>query len=1062
MSLLLQKRNPPAPGIADAFKTYFEHIKKVDPQEATEHTLRPPLYYLLQTIVDAKSAKVDVIHEAKKAQSGYGAPDFKFKVGGSILGYLENKKSGEDLDRVIKSEQITKYKQLSGNLLITNYLEWIWLKDGSINQRETLCYENDIGNRKARLDPDKAEKVGELIAAFLSTPPKGIAKAKDLALELAVRCHDLRKFLIEELIRQEKEQQQGKLFGLFGVFKKDVFHELSLAGFADAFAQTLGYGLFLARLNSGNGAPVTLQNAKQHIPVNFELIRELVNFLDELEQPEYDRIKWLVEEILSIMNNLNLVEIHEDLAFTKRQGRLLAQTEEERLLFAKDPYVYFYEDFLKAYDAKMRKGRGVYYTPPPVVNFIVRAINGILKDTFGIKTGLADRKRVTVLDFATGTGTFLLEVLQQIFDDVPEGLRQDVIREHALKNLYGFEYLIAPYTIAHLKLSQFLHDQGYRMQPKERLQIYLTNTLEPIEPEPNFWVPALANEVKLAQDVKDKKILVITGNPPYSGHSLNKGKWITGLIESYRRDFPDLSKPGQGKWLQDDYVKFIRFAQHKMETVKEGIVGIITNHSFLDNPTFKGMRKSLMETFNQIYILDLHGSTKKKDRAPDGSKDENVFDIEQGVAISIFIKKAGLERKIFHSGMWGRREEKYRICMESAFDDVHWTQVTPDNRFYLFVPRDNELAQTYSEFQGIPEIFSPAGDSAPGIVTTQDEFAISFTKDEGIQKVGRLLGSKDENEARRFFTLCSQNQWNYERAKAQLADGKWKNEITELLYRPFDRRWTVFNSNVAVHRRERVMRHMLDSIENIGLNLCRQVKTGAVWQHVMVSNRVTESTYISNRTSEIGYLFPLYLYPHSPETKKPKFGFCEDADPFNGKDRIENFAPAFRAFISKKYDFYYEPEVIFGYIYAVLHSPSYRKKYAVFLKIDFPRVPFTDDKKLFEKVSKLGWALVQAHLLKDVPDILKVDVTKGNDAVEKPIYNASEQKLHFNKTQYFAPVPEDVWNFHIGGYLVLDKYLKSRKGRILTLDEKENVMNVVKVLRFTIDQMTAIDKIWQP
>jgi hypothetical protein len=494
------------PAIIKAFKSYFEEIKKLEAKDATEHTLRPALQNLLSAIASDSRPNIVIIHEPKQDKDGNGAPDFKFKLHECILGYLENKKTSEVIDRVLKSRQIEKYKKLSGNLIVTNYLEWVWLKDGAINQRETLCYDSDVGNRKARLDPDKANKVGALIAAFLSTPPKGIASARELAPALATRCHDLREFLAEELIRQEREHQEGKLYGLFGIFKKDVFHELDLAGFADAFAQMLGYGLFLARLNIGTRAAVTLRNAKRFIPANFALIRELVDFLDELESLEYRQIKWLVEELLSIMNTLDLAAIHEDLAFTKRQGRLFSATEEERLIFAKDPYVYFYEDFLKAYDPAMRKGRGVYYTPPPVVNFIVRAINEVLRQTFDIPRGLADRQRVTVLDFATGTGTFLLEVLQEIFAAVSEGMRDQVIHEHALRNLYGFEYLIAPYTIAHLKLSQFLHDQGYTMAPKERLQIYLTNTLEPITPEPNFLLPALSKEVEHAQEIKDKPI----------------------------------------------------------------------------------------------------------------------------------------------------------------------------------------------------------------------------------------------------------------------------------------------------------------------------------------------------------------------------------------------------------------------------------------------------------------------------------------------------------------------------------------------------------------------------
>ena len=564
---------------SNPFSDYFEAIRELDLADSTEHSLRGPLEKLLDTLATNTTPRPKIIHEPKRDQTKLGAPDFKVKRHEAIVGYLETKKISENLDAVLQSAQIAKYKKLSGNIILTNYLEWIWLKDSHIAKRETLCYLNDVGNRRAKLDRDKAAKVATLIAGFLSTPPQKLADAKKLSYALAVRCHDLRDFLLEELERQDKEHEPGRLHGLYAVFQKDVFHELALKEFADAFAQTLGYGLFLAKLNTKTQTKVTLQNAKNYIPVNFALIRELVNFLDELEREEYHGIKWLVEEILSILNTLDLDAIHEDLAFIKSQGQLFPPTEEERLLFAKDPYVHFYEDFLKAYDKDTRKGRGVYYTPPPVVNFIIRAAHDILQDTFGITHGLADRKRVTVLDFATGTGTFLLEVLHRIFETVSKGIRAQIVQEHILKNLYGFEYLIAPYTVAHLKLSQFLQDHGYSMRPDERLNIYLTNTLEPIEPQANWLLPTLSREVEAAQKIKDKPILVITGNPPYSGHSKNTGDWITKLINTYKTvDGKPLGEKNP-KWLQDDYVKFIRFAQWKMEQVEEGIVGIITNHS---------------------------------------------------------------------------------------------------------------------------------------------------------------------------------------------------------------------------------------------------------------------------------------------------------------------------------------------------------------------------------------------------------------------------------------------------------------------------------------------------
>jgi predicted helicase len=1061
------------------FKVYFEQIKKLDAKESTEHTLRPALDQLLNALA---RKKITVIHEPKRDPAGKGAPDFKFKTNDErILGYLENKKIGEKLDQILKSEQIAKYNRLSGNLILTNYLEWIWLKDGVILKRETLGYPSDVGYPKARLDHDKARKVEALIAAFFSIPPKGIGRAKDLALALAIRCHELREFLTEELIRQGREHQQGKLFGLFGVFKKDVFHELDIAGFADAFAQMLGYGLFLARLNNGNGEPISLNNARQFIPTNFELIRELVDFLDELDKEEYREIKWLIEEILSILNNLDLAALREDLAFSKRQGRLFMQTEEERLLFAKDPYVYFYEGFLKAYDKHMRKSRGVYYTPPPVVNFIVRSVNDILKSTFGIKDGFADRKRVTVLDFATGTGTFLLEVLQQILEVVPEGLRDQLISEHVLKNLYGFEYLIAPYTIAHLKLSQYLHEKGFRMKPQERLQIYLTNTLEPIEPQQNWLLPALSREVELAQNVKNKPILVITGNPPYKGHSLNpsyretifplnNGKFqkkristfIGGLIESYKRvDGQPLGEKNP-KWLQDDYVKFIRFAQWKMDQVEEGIVGIITNHSFLDNPTFRGMRQSLMQTFNQIYVLDLHGSTKKREKTPEGGKDENVFDIEQGVCISIMVRKQGLERKVFHGDLWGKRRDKYRVCLETAFNEAPWTEIQPQSPFYLFIPQDESLRAEYERGWKVTDIFPVNG---VGMTTAHDDFVIAYDKQLLQKRFSSFRDSERGKELHRLFSVNEKMGWDILKAWdkfQQYSDKNIEEKILPVTYRPFDMRYILYDDAVVWRTVKQIMRHMLMN-DNLGLITNRQVNES--FFHAFISNLIISDCTLSTLTKERSYLFPLYLY-NSTGDKKPNKNqnnhlfVKEPQAQYN--ERRENFAPKFRAFIDQKYEHHYEPEEILGYIYAVLHSPTYRRQYAEFLKIDFPRIPFVDDRRTFEKLAALGRQLVQAHLLRDIPATLKVDVTKGSYAVEKPVYAAPQQRLYFNAEQYFAPVPEDVWNFHIGGYQVLDKYLKSRKGRELSLDEKENIMNVIKVLRFTIDRMQEIDEIWRP
>jgi N-6 DNA Methylase len=495
----------------DTFDRYLLALRETATNEKTEHTDRAALQSLLRSVAEDCGSGIKVHHEPKRV-ADKGAPDFKVTKPGLILGYVENKAIGENLDKVLKSDQITRYKTLSQNIVLTDYLHFIWINKDGI-QRETLCHATDLESPRFRLREERVAAVSKLLQAFFSTAPEGIGRAQQLALALAARSKLLRDYLGEELVRQEREHQEGRLFGLYQIFRDQVFHELTVKEFADAFAQMLAYGLFLARLNSGSEA-ITLHNARQFVPGSFRLIRELVDFLAELAKDEYREVRWVVEEVLSIVNGLDLPAIHEDLSFRQRRAisrRVRAADEEEHRLFERDPFIYFYEDYLKAYDPLMRKGRGVYYTPPPIVNFIVRAVDDILKDSFGIPEGLADHRRVTVLDFACGTGTFLLEVCQRIFANIggPDAGRADLmVRDHILKNLFGFEYLIAPYTIAHLKLSQYLRDQQHALHENERLQVFLTNTLEPIQPQPNFLLPAISAEVEAAQRVKDREILV--------------------------------------------------------------------------------------------------------------------------------------------------------------------------------------------------------------------------------------------------------------------------------------------------------------------------------------------------------------------------------------------------------------------------------------------------------------------------------------------------------------------------------------------------------------------------
>jgi len=1021
------------------FSKYLTTLRRTPIGQQTEGTGRTALETLLWQFANQSGEGGKHVQQEPKREPGKGAPDFKLTKGGLILGYVETKPIGENLDKVLKSDQIKRYRELSNNLLLTDYLQFIWINGDSV-QRAQLCHATDLEKLDFRLTEADAARVAKLLHGFFSTAPKKIGAAEDLALALATRSQLLRDFIGEELVRQEREDAAGKLYGLFEVFRDQVFQELTPKEFADAFAQMLAYGLFLARLNSGETS-VTLHNAREHVPGSFRLIRELVDFLPVLTNPNYGDIRWVVEEILSIVNGMDIAAIHEDLSFRHRKVRrgVRARSEDEARLFERDPFVYFYEDYLSRYDPNLRESRGVYYTPPPVVNFIVRAIDDILKDkdTFNIKAGLADHNSVTVLDFACGTGTFLVEVFERIFSNIggpDSGKAAAVVREHMLKNIYGFEYLIAPYTIAHLKLSQYLKDKKHELSDEERLLIYLTNTLEPIDPQKNLLLPELTKEVEAAQRVKDKPILVITGNPPYSGHSRNMGPVARASINAYKWvDGQPLGEKNP-KWLHDDYVKFIRFAQMKMDAVTEGVVGIITNHSYLSNPTFRGMRQSLMATFDQIYILDLHGSTKPKETPPEGQVDQNVFEIQKGVAITLFVKRPGAPRGVWYGEMWGRQIEKYRALSADELTKQNWIELEPASPQYRFVPQDRDLWSIYEKGWPVPEIFPV---NVLGFQTHRDHFAIAWSCEEIKARITDLQNDRlTDEQLRTKFGLKDNRDWQLDKARKVLKNiDADTQKIVECAYRPFDKRWCWFGYEVMDYPRRELLDHVANC-DNVQLLVPRQIGTDD-WRHSFVAEAPANDCLISNQSREANYSFPLYRYL---------------------SEKTENLSPDFRAFIDSRYEHHYTPEEILGFVYAVLHAPIYRETYAEFLRFDFPRIPFPKDRADFEALSELGWDLIQKHLLRDIPDKgLGRYEGEGQNDVERPRYVEAEQALYINEAQKFVPVPPEVWNFHIGGYQVMEKYLKDRKRRALTLDEINNVENVANVLAFTIEQMEKID-----
>ncbi|MDI7268544.1 MAG: N-6 DNA methylase [Myxococcota bacterium] len=929
-----------------AWATYLKKLgAAVAAGNATEHTHRPALKSLLETSGD------DIVATNEPKRVRCGAPDFVVSKGPAPVGYVEAKDIGVSLDAVERSEQFQRYVSTLGNLVLTDYIEFRWYVHG--DRRLGARAGRIAANGKVRADAEGVERAGELLSAFLTAEVPIIAGARELARRMAASAR-----LVRDAIQRALGEADGggPLREQLDGFREVLLRDLNEEQFADMYAQTICYGLFAARCNSGT-AKFSREEAAYLLPRTNPFLRRMFG---HIAGPELDdRIAWAVDDLAFLLARADVQAIVAD--FGKRSGR-------------EDPVVHFYETFLAAYDPRMREARGVYYTPEPVVSYIVRSVDAILRRDFDLSDGLAcsekmtvreggrrrDVHRVLILDPAVGTGTFLYEIIglvrERLWDQ--RGMWSRYVRDHLLPRMFGFEFLMAPYAVAHMKLGLQLAQGGYDFATDERIRIFLTNTLE--EAKELAGLPAFARwlgeEASAAGEVKQRvPVMVVLGNPPYSGHSENRGDWIHGLLDAYKQGCPELRKPAQAKWLSDDYVKFIRFAQWRIEETGYGVLAFVTNHGYLDNPTFRGMRRSLMQTFDEVYLLDLHGNAKKKECAPDGGKDENVFDIQQGVAIGIFVKRTRKQKKfatVRHADLWGPRETlddggnlvggKYHWLWERDVAKTGWKVLPAKAPQHLFVPVDSELEPEYEEGWRLPDIFKPNGDAAPGIVTTHDDFAISWSPDEAATKVEKLLGTDSEQEARALFKLCSQNQWQYERAKRELADGGWRDEIVPILYRPFDIRWTVFNRNVAVHRRERVMKHMLAGA-NLGLVAVRQQSVQGPWTLVGVADGIIESGFISNKTAEINYLFPLYIYD------------AEDGQQtlyHNGKrGRSPNLAPDFIRTCAERWKlrFDIEPrgdlkrtfgaEDIFRYIYAVLHSAVYRQRYAGFLRADFARVP---------------------------------------------------------------------------------------------------------------------------
>jgi len=1038
---------------ATTIRAYLSDLnKKLATGDATEHSHRPAL----KTMLEAIESGLNVINDPKRIECG--APDLRVLRGDDLVGYIETKDIGKNLDQEERSEQLKRYREAQPNLILTDYLEFRWFVEGKHRETATLAR---IGlDGKIHSTRDGIQAVSDLVQQFLAEEPPVIGRPKELASHMAKLAHLIR-MSIEKALEQESET--GNLHAQLKAFQDTLIPDLKPDQFADMYAQTIAYGLFAAWEPFPDNERFIRQRAGWYIPKTNPFLLKL---FDDIAGVGLDvRIAYLADDLAYLLDRADKSAVMKDFGKATKQ---------------EDPVVHFYEDFLKAYDPKMRKARGVYYTPEPVVSYIVRSIDYLLKTKFNKPWGLAD-KDVMILDPACGTGTFLYFVIQQIYDTLKEkgqlGGWNDYVKNHLLPRIFGFELLMAPYTVAHMKLGMLLKNLGYDFAGDKRLEIYLTNSLgETVtkgETKAAFKEYIAEEGVEADAIKREKRIMVVLGNPPYSVSSVNKGEQIEKLMERYKKA---VRGERNIQPLSDDYIKFIRFAHDRIERTGYGIIGMITNNSYLSGLIHRGMREELLRTFDEIYILNLHGNSLIGETAPDGEKDENVFDIRQGVGISILTKKekSDGEKLVGYDDIWGVREFKYEHLLSNDMKSTQWTKLDPKNTSnFFFTIKDFAFIEEYRRGWILTEIFGTGNIAkdqgkywGSGVKTNRDRLLVDFERGPLENRIRTLADLEiSDDEIKMKYGLEDGKYWNTRRERDKIKDSKWTEHTTKYFYRPFDTRWILYQPNLIEIGRggasKFVMKNMLQ--ENLSLCTMRQVVKDD-FRHVLVSRNINDMNILaSHHVSQI--TFPLYFYTSESVLDVQETNYIRVT-------RYPNMSPKFITAMEEKPGLRFVPdgkgdlEKTFGpedmlhYIYAIFHSPTYRTRYAEFLKIDFPRVPLTSNQKLFRTLVEKGEELVALHLMESpkLSQLITGFPVSGSDGVEAVGYVEANQRVYINKTQYFEGIEREVWEFHIGGYQVLQKWLKDRKGRPLGWDDQQHYQKIVVALKETIRLMAEIDE----
>lgn len=1057
------------------------YLKDINTQyqigQATEHSYRPALGTLLKKLLGRTRNDVSITNEPARVECG--APDFVVNRHNIPFGYIETKDVDERLDDKKHQEQFKRYRDALGNLILTDYLEFRLCRGDDTICQATIA---EIQGSQIKLLRSNCDEFAKLIETFDEYKPQNIPSAQELAYHMANKARLLANLINEALSKKQQTPADKNLEGQYKAFEKVLIHALEHKDFADMYAQTIAYGLFTARLylqtqaDFDAGVSETLPGTNQRRPV---FSREMAAKLIPMSNPflrkffqyiaSYDldrRIEWIVDDLVDMFSVVNVAKL------MRGSGRSIQRV---------DPYLHFYETFLKEYDPAQRKGWGVYYTPEPVVQFIVRAVDDILKNEFDLAEGLADTSKadkkdkqgkalhkVQILDPAAGTGAFLTEVVERIYDaefvkKEQRGAWPSYVEQDLIPRLNGFEIMMAPYAVAHLRLAMAIQDKGCQLGD-HRLHIFLTNALEEVEAGSGtqfaFW---LAKESEQASEIKeDRPVMAVLGNPPYNAKSKQKGPEIKELLKDYKKE-PDGDRLDEKnpKMINDDYVKFIRLGQDFIDRNGEGILAYISNNGFLENVTFRGMRWHLLQSFDKIYVLDLHGNARKKETAPDGSPDENVFDIQQGVSINLFVKTGAKAKnalaQVFYADLFGKRESKYTFLRERRLNQIEFQEVKLHPPYYRFVPMamDSRLVGKYEKGFAITDLFSECN---VGVTTSRDQLAIHYRAEEALRAADNICTLTKEAFYRKYHLSDDKQDWNYEKAKQEIKQANIHNLIKDIQYRPFDLRKIIFNGRggrFISRPRYEVMRHFLAGTDNIGLITSRQQGKSRIWNTVFITNIMSDKAMITGSS----FCFPLYLYPDPDQ-----HGFETDR-----KEREPNLDEEIVDQIAKQIDLQFTPEQqsnnndtfapidLLDYIYAVLHSPSYCRTYSKCLRDGFPRVPYPDDRDQFRAFVDLGAKLRAVHLLKD--PVLEQPITEypesGNDWIDR--VKKKEDRVYINKTQYFAKVPDSAWNCFIGSHQSAQKYLKDRKGRILKSEEIRHYQKIIVALQATESLRQKID-----